>query len=147
MSYVDNHLMPGETVVYRTTLHWRIYIPALLSGILCLASIFSGIPAIPVGLLALTAVLGLIAYIRVKSSEFAVTNKRLIVKMGFISRKTIELLLKKVETVAVDQGILDRILKCGSITIVGTGGTKETFESITDPIEFRRQVHMVLADL
>ncbi len=74
------------------------------------------------------------------TSEFAVTNKRVLVKVGFISRHTLELLLSKVETVGVDQSILGRILGYGTIVVIGTGGTREPFRAITDPLEFRHQV-------
>jgi hypothetical protein len=50
------------------------------------------------------------------------------------------LLLPKVEAIQVDQGILGRIFNYGTITIVGTGGTKEPFRGIAKPLEFRRQV-------
>jgi uncharacterized membrane protein YdbT with pleckstrin-like domain len=74
------------------------------------------------------------------TSEFAVTNKRVLVKVGFISRHTLESLLSKVETVGVDQSILGRILGYGTIVVIGTGGTREPFRAITDPLEFRHQV-------
>src|SRR5260221_134503 len=72
-------------------------------------------------------------------SEFAITNRRVIIKVGFISRKTLEMNLSKIESVNVDQGIWGRMLGYGTITIIGTGGTKETFGNISGPLEFRRQ--------
>ena len=74
------------------------------------------------------------------TSEFAVTNKRVLVKVGFISRHTLELLLSKVETIGVDQSILGRILGYGTIVVIGTGGTREPFKAIADPLGFRHQV-------
>jgi hypothetical protein len=55
------------------------------------------------------------------------------------------LLLQKVEGIGVDQGILGRILGYGTITVSGVGGTKETFQMISNPLEFRRQVQASLA--
>lgn len=73
------------------------------------------------------------------TSEFAITNKRIIIKVGLISRRTLEMNLNKIESVNVDQGILGRILGYGTIVVIGTGGTREPFASISNPIEFRKR--------
>jgi len=72
------------------------------------------------------------------TSEFAITNKRVIMKVGLIRRKALEMNLSKIESVNVDQTIMGRILGYGTITIIGTGGTRESFASISKPMEFRR---------
>ena len=74
------------------------------------------------------------------TSEFAITNKRVIVKMGLIRRHTLELNLQRVESVSVDQTTIGRILGYGTITIIGTGGTREPFRRIAHPLEFRKAV-------
>jgi uncharacterized membrane protein YdbT with pleckstrin-like domain len=83
---------------------------------------------------------GLNSYINFTSSEFGVTNRRVLIKVGFIRRHSLELLLPKVEGIAVDQGILGRILGYGTIIVTGTGGTKEPFRNIAAPMEFRKMV-------
>ncbi|HMK14581.1 MAG TPA: PH domain-containing protein [Burkholderiales bacterium] len=93
-------------------------------------------------LLIVAALLFLVRWIRVKTSEFGVTNKRVIIKIGLIQRHTLELLLTQVETIGVDQGIMGRILGYGKIVVVGTGGTNEPFSRIARPLEFRRQVEI-----
>ena len=65
--------------------------------------------------------------IRYISSEFAVTDKRVLGKLGFIERESMETLLSKVEAIGVDQGVIGRILGFGTVTITGTGGTQESF--------------------
>lgn len=60
--------------------------------------------------------------------------------MGFIRRHSLELLLTKVEGIGVDQSILGRLLRFGTIIVTGTGGTKENFKNISQPMEFRKQV-------
>lgn len=74
------------------------------------------------------------------SSEFGVSNKRVLMKTGFIARHSLETLLSKVESISVHQGLLGRLLGYGLIVIGGTGGSKEVFFGIRDPLEFRRQV-------
>jgi hypothetical protein len=51
------------------------------------------------------------AWIRHWTSEFAVTDRRVIIKVGLISRQTIEINMSKVESVEVRQGILARLLR------------------------------------
>lgn len=76
----------------------------------------------------------------VASSEFGVSTKRVLMKTGFISRHSLETLLSKVESISVYQGMMGRLFGFGSIIISGTGGSKEFFFGIRDPMEFRRQV-------
>ena len=155
MSYVDKNLLTGEQVVYRTHRHWIIYRWAFL----CL---FIGVVFFVIALIAEQpeqlgiarrvgfAVLGTAAgiallvaippWINRISSEFAVTNKRVVVKLGWIQRRSIETLLNKIEAIEVMQGITGRMLNYGTIIVIGTGGTKEPFERIAAPLEFRRKV-------
>jgi uncharacterized membrane protein YdbT with pleckstrin-like domain len=145
MGYVDNNLLPNEQVTYRARLHWIIY---LLPVCVLIAAIAVAVVGGRYSAAAL-AVIGLILlvppWIRSISSEFAVTNKRVLVKVGLVRRHSLELLLQKVEGIGVDQGILGRILGYGTITVSGTGGTREAFPMIARPLEFRRQVQASLA--
>src|SRR2546430_10116576 len=70
----------------------------------------------------------------------AVTNKRVIVKSGLANRRTIELLLSRIESIAVEEPALGRLLGYGTVIVRGTGGTPEVFPQIARPLEFREQV-------
>jgi uncharacterized membrane protein YdbT with pleckstrin-like domain len=123
MGYVESNLASGERIVHRGELHWAIFLP--------------GIVLLPI----IIGILFLIAAILAKiSTEMAVTNKRVIIKSGLISRRTIEMNLSKIETVGVDQGILGRMLNYGTVTVKGTGGTGEPFKWVSAPLDFRRAV-------
>ena len=74
------------------------------------------------------------------TSEFGLTNKRVMVKVGFIRRNSLEVMLAKVEGIQVSQGILGRILNFGSIVVSGTGGSKDPYHKISSPFEFRKKV-------
>jgi uncharacterized membrane protein YdbT with pleckstrin-like domain len=140
MSYVDNSLIPDEQVVFRTRLHLVIFfIPIVLVAISVCLFVYS-VPLAAECVLALAVVWFLVKYIDYASSEFAVTNKRVIIKVGVLRRRTVEMLNTKVEAVAVNQGILGRILGYGNIVVTGTGGTNEAFNGISSPLEFRRAV-------
>jgi uncharacterized membrane protein YdbT with pleckstrin-like domain len=79
-------------------------------------------------------------YVVYRSSEFAVTNKRVIIKVGVMQRRTLELMLTKVEAISVTQGLLGQLFGCGTIMVTGTGGTREPFDNISSPLQFRRAV-------
>ena len=123
MSYVDSNLIPGETVVHRAKLHGMIFVPGIVLFVVI------------IGIFLLVA-----AIIRKATTEMAVTNKRVIIKTGLISRKTLEMNLAKVENIGVDQGIFGRMFNFGKITVVGTGGTHEEFSMVASPLDFRKAV-------
>lgn len=146
MSYLDDHLLTGERIVYRAKLHWTIFLASIVVVVLGIglaillqlvqpAYTFAGAALAGVGLL-----LAIGPAIRYLSSEFAVTDKRVLGKVGFIERESDETLLSKIEAIAIDQGVIGRILGFGTITITGTGGTQEVFPRISEPLEFRRQI-------
>jgi len=146
VSYLDDHLLGGERIVYRARLHWTIFLSSI---VVVLLGIGLGIllqvlePAYSYAGLALAGVGLLLAIgpaVRYISSEFAVTDKRVLGKLGFIERESKETLLSKIEAIAIDQGVLGRILGFGTVTITGTGGTQESFPRISEPLEFRRQI-------
>ncbi len=124
MSYIDNNLLPGEQVVSRAQIHWACYIPGIVL-----------LPVFGIGLIFL-----LVAWIKSVTTELAVTSKRVVSKRGLISRQTMEMNLAKVEAIGVDQSIIGRLLGYGTVTVVGTGGTKEPFPYIAAPLDFRRVV-------
>lgn len=73
-----------------------------------------------------------------RTDEFVITNKRVIMKTGLVSRKVFEMTLPHIESVNVDQSILGRIFNFGTVVIVGSGGTREGFDGIANPVGFRR---------
>jgi uncharacterized membrane protein YdbT with pleckstrin-like domain len=145
MGYVERNLLPNEQVTYRARLHRIIYlVPTLvILAAIAIALAGGGIYSLVVGVVGLLLLIP--PWIKSSSSEFAITNKRVLIKVGLIRRHSLELLLQKVEGIGVDQGIIGRILGYGTITVSGVGGTKEAFQRISDPLEFRRQVQASLA--
>ena len=147
MSVIERNMMEGEQVVFRGRLHWLLFLkPALL-----LAGAIAGFAAgknennqyltyLGWGLLAAAVLTGIPALITRYTSEFLVTNKRVIAKVGFLHSHSLELLLAKVEAIIVDQNLLGRLLGFGTVGITGTGGTLERFDNIASPVEFRTRI-------
>jgi uncharacterized membrane protein YdbT with pleckstrin-like domain len=133
-----------EDPIYRAHVHWSIYLKAV--GVLLLAGIplFFDDPSakwISLALAVVAAGLAIVAYVRGSSTEFVITTRRLIAKRGIVSRRTIETLLEKVEAVSVDQTLFGRIFDYGTVTVQGTGGTKESFQMVSKPLELRKVIH------
>ena len=118
--YVESNLTKDEKVLYEAKLHWMIFVSLKALLTLFIAPI-----------------------IQFTTSEFAITNKRVIIKVGLISRRTLEMNLPKIESVNVNQGVLGRMLGYGTITVIGTGGTREAFAYISNPLEFRKQFQSI----
>lgn len=157
MGYLDKNLVPGETVVCKTGCHWIVMFWPLLGGLVLAffgIALFAGgwlatrkgssyQGAIVEGAIVLAGAVALIGggIIRRAATEVAVSNRRVLIKRGFFSRRSIEVLLPKVESIGVDGSIFGRMRGYGTVIVRGTGGTFETFDKIAHPNELRRQVH------
>lgn len=151
-SYIDQSLLPGETVVYRTHPHWIIFTPTIIWLVVMFLSL-AILPDFQFGRLLLfsdrpfyiifsfiafagASVTGVIAYIQYRTSEYGITNKRVIVKVGFIQRATLEILLPRIESIQVFQSVPGRLLDYGTIIIAGTGGSRDAFRNMPSPLRF-----------
>src|SRR5665213_1896039 len=117
MGYIRNHLMPGEEVVREARLSHVVYLPAALLfalSVVQFVEVYRGgaesrdAMAVPGIFLALAFVATIPAFIKRASTEFAVTNRRVVVKVGLLRRHSTEILLRQVEGITVDQGRGDR---------------------------------------
>ena len=148
VGYVERHLLPNERVLYKTRLHWIMFIrPALLALVGVALTVVLWRVSNPawlwyVGLAVIVVALlwALVHHIELMTSEFAVTTARVIFKVGLIARYTTELLLTKVESIGVNQSLIGRVCNYGNLTVIGTGGTREVFHRVRDPIGFRNHV-------
>ena len=124
-SYIEDALIKDEKLAYLGRI-----------------SLWSQAPMIALGVVLLPVVIGLvplgIAYVRYKSTELAVTNKRVICKFGFVRRETVEININKVESIQVHQGILGRMFDFGSLVISGGGNPQAPIPGISNPMGFRR---------
>ena len=139
MGYIEANLLDGERIVHKAHLHWLIFwkVPVVLALSVPLFSLDPRVGAVVFALGLLFAIPPLVA---LTTSEFGVTTKRVIIKAGVMRRRTLELLLRQVEAISVDQSLMGRILNYGSLTLSGTGGFREVFHNIAAPLEFRRQI-------
>lgn len=142
MGYVDKNLMGKEAVTFQGRLHWNVYIVPVLIAALSLYPLLLAVSEkyyyLALAIFAFGWILILYPMVKSKTSEFAVTNKRIIMKVGILNVKTLEMFLNKVENIGVNQTLLGRILNYGEVVITGSGGTKEVFGNISRPYDFRK---------
>src|SRR4029077_4580159 len=122
----DESLIEGEKIVHRARVSWWSVCGYLVLGVLLLVVV--------VGLYFLG-----VAWVKVRSTEIAITNRRIIAKFGFIRRHTVEINLDKVESLRVEQGMMGRFLNYGTLFIGGTGHAMAPMRDIADPLVFRRK--------
>lgn len=150
MSYYEKVLQPDEQVRFVGRLHWVIHKNAILFVILALVF---GIVALgqandlriaawfaAAGCMALAALSYLGSWFRQITTEFVVTDKRIIHKVGWISRRTQEMNIGKVETVDIRQGIPGRMFDYGTVLIIGIGGSWEPLTGIASPLALRNTI-------
>ena len=145
MGYIDDNLIPGERVLFRARLHWKLFVLPVLLFLTGIALVVLAVNEdVPFGysLLVFLIPLGffLQAYLTWRCSEFGVTDKRVLIKTGIVSRHTLETLLTKVENIGVEQSIWGRLFNYGTLYVTGTGSTRETFPGIHAPLEFRKAI-------
>ena len=130
MSYVQSTIGKDEKIIYYINYHWA-YV-ALAYFYLIIFGVF---------------IIGVILFFRMMinkwTTERVLTNKRYIQKTGWISRKTEEISVHKIEEVEFNQSILGRVLNYGSVLISGTGVGKIKLNLIDDPLIFQKKLNNV----
>ncbi len=162
MSYVERNLAAGESLAYRTGCHWIVMFWPLLGGLVLGFfgfALFAGgwmatrnggryEGAMVWGGLALFGAACLVGggVIRWLATEVGVSNRRVLIKTGLFSRRSIEVLLPRVESIEIEEPLIGRILGYGTVIVRGTGGTFETFGRIAHPNKLRQQVQQQIGD-
>ena len=139
MGYISNSLTEGEYIVYQTKIHWIVFLKPVM-GLIGVIYVISQVSlASGIFLLILDTLWFVWQYFYLRLGEFGVTNKRVILKVGVLRRKSLDLILSEVGSIGVDEEILGRILGYGTI-VVTTGGDRQKFPNIVKPLEFRKRV-------
>jgi uncharacterized membrane protein YdbT with pleckstrin-like domain len=160
MGFIEDNLLDNERVIHLAKFHWSMLVfpiivggtPIFLGLIVVLVSLLSGDSeqvASGVFLSFCCFVMGFIvalpSIVNYKTSQFAITNKRIIGKTGVLRRHSIELLLTKVESITTEQRIIERMLGSGSLVVSGSGGTKTKFPHIAEYVKLRKHIQEQIA--
>lgn len=156
MGYIDDNLVQGEQVIFRTRYHWYVIIRLIAITIIYISLVYifavtmlgyrprgdllfdRFVTYTLMGLGAFGILMFLSAILTYFSSEFGVTNRRVLIKTGVMRRQTLELSLSKIESIRIQESLMGRLFGFKSITLTGSGGTHQRFAYIARAQEFRR---------
>ncbi len=148
--YTRVTLQADERPLHKTAIHWMVLLVPFFGALffliiivpICMFASWKGYYAawllllIPLGIIAS-------AILAVKTSELVITDRRVLIKVGFIQRQTFEMFISKIESVAVVQGMIGKMLDYGTVEIRGTGGSSQSFATIAAPLQFRDAIQLV----
>ncbi len=127
MGYVDKTLGAHETILHRAYFHWTYTLTA-----------FAALIILGIALIGIWIFLSMM--IRLFTTEIVVTSQRFVYKTGWISRKTQEVNLEKIEEVNLDQSVAGRLLGYGRLRIQGTGVGAIDLPLVANPLKLRRRI-------
>src|ERR1700749_1294377 len=123
MSYIDQSLGDGETVIARAHFHWLYSLTAWLALIV-------------LGIIGIGIIIFISMMVKKWSTEIGVTSHRFVEKKGVFSLRSNEIALPNIEGVKVEQSFFGRIFGYGTVRIEGTGVDAVTTPTIADPVGF-----------
>ncbi len=127
MAYIDRNLTKGETIVVRASFKAGYLVKVWLKGIL-----FCWLLLIPL-------IKAIIATVKFRCSELALTNKRVIGKLGVVDSASLDLPLNKIQSVGVKSGFWGKIFNHADITISSAAGNI-VFSGVSHAEDFKRAV-------
>ncbi len=130
MKFIERTLPENEEIELPITFHWTHLFFAWLSLVF-------------LGWLLIGIFIFIARYIEKWTTERALTNKRLIIKRGLISRKTEEISCNRIEEVNLSQTVIQRILGSGDILIRGVGAGEIFLRNIDDPIGVQKKINQL----
>lgn len=154
-------LMPGEHPIRVTRQHWTIFIPvglvsagALIAGFTLLAISPSSVAGHDLGQVKLLIGLGLalvvgatvlVRYAQWRCLTYMLTDHRIVVRRGILSRMTESIALDRVQDSCVRQRLVARMLRFGDVEIESAGrdGT-EVLHHIADPAGFSNDLLLAI---
>lgn len=148
------HLNEGEVLVLDLHPHWIFLAPSVatlvVSVILGIWVMTMGdgnpkkILSVVVGASVLAALVWFgVRYAKWVTTEFAVTNHRIMSMTGIFTKKGIQIPLERINTVEYSRTIIERMLGAGDLTIESASdGGRQEFEDIRRPDEVQREIYV-----
>ncbi|MEE9392621.1 MAG: PH domain-containing protein [Planctomycetota bacterium] len=150
MSEIQDSLAKGERIRFTTGIHptaslqFPIWTLVLTGSVLVLAIIMKeepryegdkGASLFPYWMLTIMATIVTViwSYARHAGTEYAITNKRVILSRGIFNTQMDEIRLAKIEGVSIRQGMFEY----GCVVVSGTGGKTTELPGIPNPKKFR----------
>jgi uncharacterized membrane protein YdbT with pleckstrin-like domain len=134
-------LHPGEDVVFEGHPSWRALLGFYLSGVLgvaVVAVVLALALSVAIGVIAAVALFGLVlvvGFVRRMATTYMVTNQRLYIRRGILSKNVQQTRIDRVQNVNTNQSLFQRILSVGTVDFdtAGTDDSEFRFIGIGDP--------------
>lgn len=145
MSYIDNNLLPNEQILFRTKKHFIIFfIPVVWTILALIAAMYMYDNPILSKLYWLPWIIAVVfwgyAWLEYQFSDFAVTDKRIMMREGFFTRHTNEMRIATISQVNVEQTLVGQLLNYGTVSI-NAFGAYDVYTLIAKPTQFQRMVN------
>lgn len=131
MGYIQESLSAGETIQEVFNFHWFSKVPIVIWTLLALVTF------------GVTLLIAIYQWLVLRTTEQGVTNKRVILKKGILSRKSEEMKISSIETVEIDQSLWGRIFGFGSVKVTGRGISDLVFKNIDNPMAVKKAIESV----
>ena len=142
-------LQPGERVIYEGHPSWRSIIDFYLKGLAVTALVCLAVALIvdEAGTTTIVAIVGvaltiLIGFVRRVATIYTITDRRLHIKRGIVSRTIQETRLERVQNVNYNQGVFQRILQIGDVDFDTAAGDDYNFmfSGVAEPADVIHKV-------
>ena len=146
MSYTEKTLQKGEKQpVFFEQTPWQYYFSAALGLVIAWFFFALGMGGTSVALLMFIGIPAWLALVwtQRKNTEYAVTNKRVVIKQGIIKRETLDIRSEALESVRISQGIFGRFLNFGDCTITGRGTSDLRMRQVVNPLKVKRTIEEI----
>ena len=130
MAYPKKLLSDDETIVLETHPHWKTLVLPVLELLVVLGVV--GFLVAVVGdrvaqyvsvgtAFILVVVFFVVPFLRWRTTLFVLTNKRVVVRTGILSRTGRDIPLSRVNDVTFTHNLLERMLRCGTLVVESAG--------------------------
>ena len=143
MAYPDELLVAGEDVVTHRHPHWKMLVGPvlLLLVVVALGSYLAALigaqswgPLARIVLLvialALVVRLTLVPLIRWRTTHFVITNRRVLVREGLITRRGMDIPLRRITGVQFRQSLFERLFGVGTLVMESASDEPLEFEDV-----------------
>jgi uncharacterized membrane protein YdbT with pleckstrin-like domain len=140
---VSLNLSPGERVIFEGHPSWRAILGFYLKGVLVavvlgfIAKLVDGDGAAFLVILVVLAITLLAGFVKRVATTYTITNRRLNIKRGIISREIQETRLERVQNVNYRQSVYQRLMQIGDVDFdtAATDDYNFVFSGVADPGE------------
>lgn len=150
MTALDANLLPDEKIIFRTKKHYIIFLTPAMLTLMTLIFLMNSNPFV-VKAAILPGVSSLVAWaheaLDYMTSEFAITNKRIMMREGFFFRHTNDARLTTITNIGCVQSLVGQALNYGTVVLNTFGGMNDAFPEIPSPREFQMKVQAELDKL